>query len=69
MTRTNLNQVIEIVVSPAGDTRLETLGFAGASCRDVSRFLEQALGQCTSERFTAEFHATSSAVSQQQSRT
>jgi len=30
------------------------------SCRDASRFLEQALGQRTSEQLTAEFHETES---------
>jgi hypothetical protein len=43
-----LNKIIEIIVSPNGETKLETKGFAGASCQDASRFLEQALGQTTS---------------------
>ena len=51
MTRT-----IEIVVTPTGETTVQTKGFAGSSCRDASRFIEQALGQRTGEKLTAEFH-------------
>jgi len=47
---------IEILVSPDGQTRLETKGFSGGQCRDVSRLLEAALGETTSERLTAEFY-------------
>ena len=48
---------IEIIVSPKGETRMETKGFAGSSCRDASRFIEQALGQRSGEQLTAEFHS------------
>ena len=51
-------KVIEITVTPTGETKIETRGFQGVSCRDASRFLEQALGQRTSEQLTAEFHET-----------
>ena len=47
---------ILIVVSPSGETRLETHGFAGDACREASRFLEQALGATTSEKLTSDFH-------------
>lgn len=52
---------IEIIVTPDGKTTVQTLGFTGPSCRDASRFLEQALGQRTGERLTTEFHQTESA--------
>lgn len=51
MTRT-----IEITISPTGQSKLETKGFAGPSCRDASRFLEEALGERASEQPTTEFH-------------
>jgi hypothetical protein len=51
-----MTQIIEIVISPDGQTKLETKGFGGQSCRDASRFLEQALGVRASEQLTAEFH-------------
>ena len=49
-------QTIEIVVSPTGETRVETKGFTGSSCRDASSFVEDALGRRTSEQLTAEFY-------------
>lgn len=48
-------KTIEITVSPAGQTKVETKGFTGAQCREASRFVEEALGQRTSEKLTAEF--------------
>ena len=49
-------RTIEIIVSPKGETSVQTKGFAGSSCREASKFIEQALGQHTSEQLTAEFH-------------
>ncbi len=51
-------KTIEIIASPTGETTVQTKGFAGSSCRDASKFIEQALGQRTGERLTAEFHQT-----------
>ena len=49
-------KTIEITVSPQGQTRLETKGFAGASCKDASRFIENALGRKLLDQATAEMH-------------
>ena len=38
---------IEIIVSPTGETNVQTKGFAGSSCRDASAFLEKALSSAT----------------------
>lgn len=57
---------IEIIVSPQGEARVQTKGFAGADCQQASRFLEQALGKCTKEQLTAEFHQSTTSVQQQQ---
>jgi hypothetical protein len=51
-----MTKIIEIAVSPTGQTKIETKGFAGSSCRDASRFLEETLGLKTDERLTAEFY-------------
>ena len=51
-----MTRIIEIIVSPTGQTKIETKGFAGSSCRDASRFIEEALGQRTGEQLKAEFH-------------
>lgn len=48
--------IIEVVVSPKGETKIETKGFTGAECQKASRFLERALGKTVTERPTAEFH-------------
>jgi hypothetical protein len=61
MTRT-----IEIIVSPTGATTVKTVGFAGSSCRDASRFIEDALGQRITENLTAEFHQVAQALQQQE---
>ena len=47
---------IEIIVAANGETRVVTKGFSGGECRQASKFLEQALGQRTSETLTAEFY-------------
>jgi len=51
-----LSKVIEITVDPKGEATVQTKGFAGAECREASKFVEQALGQKTAESLTAEFH-------------
>ena len=52
----NAPKTIEVIINPAGETTVQTKGFAGSSCRDASKFIEQALGQRIDEHFTAEFH-------------
>jgi len=54
-------KTIEIIVSAKGETKVETKGFTGAECRQASRFIEQALGQRTAEKLTAEFHQANEA--------
>jgi len=58
-------KTIEIIVSPKGETRLETKGFAGASCQDASRFVENALGQKLSDQPTAERYQVSAGQMQE----
>jgi hypothetical protein len=53
-------KIIEIIVLPSGQTRLETKGFAGTGCREASRFVEATLGQLIAEERTAEFYRTAS---------
>jgi hypothetical protein len=47
---------IEIIVSPAGQSQVQTKGFEGASCRAGSHLIEQALGQTTSDQLTSEYY-------------
>ena len=51
-----MNKTIEILVSPKGETTVQTKGFAGGECREASKFIEKALGQRTCEQLTVEFH-------------
>jgi Protein of unknown function (DUF2997) len=48
--------IIEITVSPKGETTLETKGFAGADCLQASKWLQNALGMAASDNKTAEFY-------------
>ena len=54
---TTFTQTIEVIISPTGETKVQTKGFTGSSCRDASRFLEEALGVSTGEQLTSEFFA------------
>lgn len=62
-----MSRVIEIIVSPQGQTRLQTMGFTGSTCREASRFLELALGHGSGEQLTAEFFQPSAEHTTQQS--
>ena len=59
-----MNKVIEVIVSPQGETRVETRGFTGNSCLQASQFIEQALGKQVGQQLKAEYHQQ---VDQQQS--
>ena len=51
-----MKKIIQVIVGPEGETKIETKGFSGGECREASRFLEQALGQPVGEQLTAEFY-------------
>ena len=50
-----MSRIIEITVSPTGETRIQTKGYTGSDCLKASKFLEQALGVTTSDTKTAEY--------------
>lgn len=56
-----MNPVIEVIVSPNGQVRVETKGYVGNECRSASANLERALGLRQSERLTPAFHQSSQA--------
>ena len=60
----NTRKTIEVIVSPQGETTVQTKGFAGSSCRDASKFIEVALGDRTAEKMTAEIYSSISTVQQ-----
>src|SRR5205809_1139425 len=53
-------RVIEVTVSPTGETSIQTRGYAGADCLQASKFLEQTLGVPSAEHKTAEYYETQS---------
>lgn len=53
-----MSKIIEITVSPTGESTLQTTGFTGQNCREASRNLETVLGLRLTEKLTSEFHAT-----------
>lgn len=49
-------RTIEVLISPTGETVVQTRGYAGADCLQASKWLERALGPVTAEQKTAEYH-------------
>jgi hypothetical protein len=54
-----MSKIIQVTVSPKGETKIETTGFTGSSCQDASRALEQALGAKSGETLTGEYYTES----------
>ncbi len=50
-----MSRIIEVTVSPTGETTVQTKGYAGSDCQQASKFIEQALGVVTQEAKTMEF--------------
>ena len=62
-------RIIEVTVSPRGETTVQTKGFTGGDCLAASKFLEQALGVSAADRKTKEFfqgQSTDQALTQSQ---
>ena len=51
-----MTRIIEVTVSPKGETSIQTKGYAGAACTQASKFLESALGVVVTESKTGEFY-------------
>ena len=49
-------RIVEVTVSPTGETTVQTKGYAGADCLRASKWLEQALGPPANDTKTPEFH-------------
>jgi hypothetical protein len=56
-----MSRVIELIVSPQGETTVQTKGYGGGACLQASKWLEQALGIATADRKTAEFYESARA--------
>jgi len=51
-------RTIEVIVSPTGETTVQTKGYTGNECFQASRFLEEALGVKTADKPTGEFYSS-----------
>jgi hypothetical protein len=59
-----LTQTIEVIVSPTGETKIETKGYDGSRCQEASIFLEQSLGLVTADKKSSELYASAPARQQ-----
>lgn len=53
-------RIIEVTISPQGESTVQTKGFAGSDCLQGSKWLEQALGIAGTDRKTAEYYSATS---------
>jgi Protein of unknown function (DUF2997) len=51
-----MSRIIEVTVSPQGETTVQTKGYSGNSCLQASKFLEDVLGVVANDRNTTEFY-------------
>ncbi len=49
-------KTIEIEISPAGDIKIDAVGFSGADCDQATAFLEEALGEVGAKQRKPEFY-------------
>jgi hypothetical protein len=57
-------QLIEVTVSPTGETNIQTKGYEGSRCQEASKFLEQALGLVTADQRTSGYYVETPAEQQ-----
>jgi len=51
-----MKRTIEVVIGPAGELKIETMGFTGADCEKATAYLEQALGLSKARQKKPEYH-------------
>ena len=51
-----MQRTIEVVIGPAGELKIETMGFHGADCEKATKYLEQALGLVKAKQKKTEYH-------------
>jgi len=50
---------IVITIGPDGEVKIEVEGVAGPGCMDLTRFLEEELGEVTDRQFTSAYYQES----------
>lgn len=61
-----MQRQILVTISPDGAVEVKVQGHSGPGCRDLTRQLEEALGQTKADRMTAEYHQPERQTSRQQ---
>lgn len=61
-------RIIEVMISPTGETTVQTKGYVGGECQQASKWLELTLGLVASDQKTAEFYQQSAATQPQEMR-
>ena len=56
-----MSRIIELIVTPKGETTIQTKGYAGGTCTQASKWLEQALGIATTDNKTSEYYQSTTA--------
>ena len=51
-------RIIEVVISPKGETAVQTKGYSGGDCLQATKFLEEALGAVAADKKTSDFYQT-----------
>ena len=52
-----MKRSIELVITPAGDLKLDAIGFKGPDCEKATAFLEKALGQIQQREHKPEYNS------------
>jgi hypothetical protein len=60
-----MKRTIEVMVSPAGEIRIEAVGFVGTSCQEATKALQQALGTTARFQPKPEYHQQNRKAKQQ----
>ena len=60
-----MKRSIEIIIGPAGEIKMDAVGFKGPDCEQATRFLEEALGVVGQKTKKPEYHQSARNVKQQ----
>jgi hypothetical protein len=60
-----MKQTIEVIISAAGEIKIDAVGFKGADCEHATKYLEEALGCVQQKQKKPEYHQRTKATNQQ----
>lgn len=61
-----MKRTIEVIISPAGELKIDAVGFIGPDCEKATSFLEKALGTISKRDRKPDYHAVNRATPKQQ---